>query len=151
MNTRAAFVRAALVAGGSFYLLTGLGLLFAPEWFFENVGNYPPFNHHYAGDVGAFLLPLRIALLWAARNPAQHRSLIALAVAGSLFHAVNHLYDDLAGRLPPGGWLLSSVGLFIFAAVLAAAYFTVQAGATEKISGQDARNAESTDTPWHVR
>ncbi len=119
---RASFVRAALVAGGVFYLLSGLGLLFAPEWFFENVGNYPPFNRHYAGDVGAFLLPLGIALLWAARNPVEHRSLIAYAVAGSLLHAINHLYDDLAGRLPPGGWLLSSVGLVVFAAVLAAAY-----------------------------
>jgi hypothetical protein len=120
------FVRAALVAGGFFYLLSGLGLLFAPEWFFENVGNYPPFNRHYSGDLGAFLLPLGVALLWAARSPAQHRGLIAFAVAGSLLHAGNHLYDDLAGRLPPGGWLLSSVGTFIFAAVLAAAYFVIQ-------------------------
>lgn len=116
------FVRAALVAGGIFYLLSGAGLLFTPEWFFENVGNYPPFNRHYVGDVGAFLLPLGIALVWAARNPAQHRGLIAFATAGSGVHAFNHLYDDLAGRLPPGGWLLSSIGLFIFVAMLAAAY-----------------------------
>src|SRR5262245_37121313 len=105
MNMREGFVRAALVAGGIFYLLSGAGLLFAPEWFFQNVGNYPPFNRHYAGDVGTFLLPLGAVLLWAARNPAQHRSLIGYAVAGSLLHALNHLYDDLAGRLPPGGWL----------------------------------------------
>lgn len=126
MNARESFVRAALVAGGAFYLFTGLALLFAPEWFFENVGNYPPFNRHYSGDLGTFVLPLGIGLLWAVRSPAKHRSLIGVVVAGSLFHAVNHLYDDLAGRLPPGGWLMSSIALFIFVAVLAAAYFAIR-------------------------
>jgi hypothetical protein len=88
MNKREAFVRAVLVAGGVFYLLSGLGLLFIPEWFFQNIGNYPPFNRHYAGDVGVFLLPLGIALVWAAREPAQHRTLIAFAAAGRRFSLI---------------------------------------------------------------
>jgi hypothetical protein len=118
------FVRATLVAGGVFYLLSGLGLLLIPQWFYENIGNYPPFNRHYAGDVGAFLLPLGIALLWAARNPSAHASLIGYAAAGSLLHALNHLYDDLTAQVAPGN-LAVSLPLLIFAIVLVAAYVVV--------------------------
>jgi len=115
------FVRAALVAGGLFYLITGLALLFAPQWFFDNVGTYPPYNRHYAGDVGSFLLPLGVALLWASRNPAQHRSLIAFAAAGSAVHAANHLMDDVVLQSPELD-ITTPLILIVFTLVLLAAY-----------------------------
>ncbi len=121
---KSGFVRAALVAGGIFYLITGLALLFAPQWFFDNVGTYPPFNRHYAGDVGSFLLPLGIALAWAARNPAQHRGLIAFAAAGSGVHALNHLYDDVVLQSPDLD-VATPLALLIFTLVLVAAYVMV--------------------------
>ena len=40
---------------GAGYTLTGLSQLFAPRWFFENIGKFPPFNRHYVGDLGAFI------------------------------------------------------------------------------------------------
>ena len=80
---------------GLVYLFVGVALLFAPRWFFENIGNFPPFNRHFLGDLGAFQLPLGVGLLWAARAPERHRSLIVVVIAGSLIHALNHLYDDL--------------------------------------------------------
>ncbi len=74
---------------------TGLALVFAPQWFFENIGNYPPFNRHYEGDLGAFVIASGIGLLWAARDPRKYRALIGIALLSSALHLVNHVYDDL--------------------------------------------------------
>lgn len=107
-------VRSALVAGGFFYLLTGIGLLFTPQWFFDNIGFYPPYNRHYAGDLGAFTIPMAIAILYAARQPARHRLMIAFAFAGSLVHAFNHLVDDP---------IINTLPLFAFAALFWVAWY----------------------------
>jgi hypothetical protein len=117
------FVRAALVAGGVFYLFTGLALLFAPEWFYNNVGTFPPYNRHYEGDLGALLLPLGITLLVASRDPARHRLLIGFAALGSLIHAVNHIYDDLMGNSLVGAAIMQTLPLLIFGLVMAAAWW----------------------------
>jgi hypothetical protein len=118
---RESFVRAAVVAGGLLYLITGLTQLFMPAWFFENVGNFPPYNRHYIGDLGTFSLGLGIALLWAVRNPLQHRLLIGCAALVSLLHALNHAYDDLGA--PLADWLSQTIPLLIFGGVLLLAYW----------------------------
>lgn len=119
---RLSLVRAVLVAAGISFLLTGAAMLFAPEWFFANIGNFPPYNRHYLGDLGSFQLPLGLALLWAARSPARNRPLIAFAAAGSVLHALNHTVDDLAARVALPEWLANTLPLFLFAGLLALAY-----------------------------
>ena len=122
---RFAFVRAALTAGGVFYALTGLLLIFAPVWFYDNIGTFPPYNRHYAGDTGTFVLAIGVMMLVAARQPAHHRGVILLAVIASWLHGANHLYDDFitqAGLVSP---VLSSLPLLIFAGVLTIAYIWV--------------------------
>ncbi len=90
----------ALVAfSGIVYLLTGLAQLVAPFWFYTYIGNLPPFNRHYIGDLGAFLLPLGLGLLVAAKNPRANRLLVGVAALASLLHAMNHLYDEIASPL----------------------------------------------------
>lgn len=121
-SMRTGFVRAATAASGVFYALTGVALLFAPQWFYDNIGTYPPFNRHYEGDLGAFLLPLGIVLVIASRHPSRHRLLIGFAAAGSLVHALNHLYDDMIAQTPIGSALGTTLPLFVFAAVTGAAY-----------------------------
>ncbi len=121
--TQNMFARAVLVAGGIFYTLAGVALFFAPQWFYDNIGAYPPFNRHYAGDLGTILMPMGIAMLFAARNPAQHRLLFGVVVAGSVLHAVNHLLDELVLSPSTSQLLTGSIPLAIFAAILAAAYF----------------------------
>jgi hypothetical protein len=117
-------VRVVVLVGGVFYTLTGLALLLAPQWFFDNIGTFPPFNRHYEGDLGSFLLALGLALIVAARDPLRHRLLIACAAAGSLLHAANHIYDDLvAGSALPDGWWAQAIGLVGFGLLLALVYF----------------------------
>lgn len=89
------FVRAVLLIGGGMTLFTGLALLFAPIWFLETIGIYPPFNRHYMGDLGAMVIPMGMGLLAAVRAPQKHRSLIGVVALSGLLHLLNHLYDDV--------------------------------------------------------
>lgn len=115
-NGKRAYVHSALVATGLFYLITAAALTLAPVWFFDNIGNYPPYNRHFQGDAGTFVLGLGLILLWAWRDPARYRAMIALVAVASLAHAVNHVIDDFILN-PSAGSMTTNVILFIFAAV----------------------------------
>ena len=73
--------------------LAGIALLFAPMWFFQTIGHFPPFNQHYERDLGSFLLALGIGLLVIIRNPTRHIWVIRVAALGSVLHVINHIYD----------------------------------------------------------
>ena len=55
--SRPLFAQAVMVMAGLGYTIAGAALLFAPEWFFQNIGYFPPFSRHYAGDVGRLCSP----------------------------------------------------------------------------------------------
>ena len=117
----AAYARfAQIVVGlaGVAYLLIGIALLFAPVWFFLAIGDFPPFNRHYEGDLGSFLLPLGIGLLVAARNPARNIWVIRVAALGSLLHVGNHIYDALYYATPPNSESFVQVVLLLVLALL---------------------------------
>ena len=63
--TQKTWVQFALALNGAVNLLAGLALLIAPVWFFNTIGTFAPYNQHYLGDAGAFLLPLGLGLLWS--------------------------------------------------------------------------------------
>ena len=87
--------RASVFSLGIFHAFVGLSMMLKPYWFFETIGNFPPFNRHYLGDFGAYQLPIGIALLLASRKPFQHRLLVGAVIVANLLHAFNHMYDDL--------------------------------------------------------
>lgn len=109
-------------ASGVLFVLVALALLFAPRWFFENIGFFPPYNRHYEGDLGAFLLAIGAGLIYAARNPAKHRLLIAVAALGSLLHVLNHAFDGITQPFTPEHWLTDTVPLVIAALLLLVAW-----------------------------
>ena len=120
-HKRIAWVSIVLGVAGVGYSLTGLALILAPVWFFDNIGPFAPYNRHYEGDLGMFLLPMGLGLLAAAREPHRHRLLLAVAAAGSLLHAVNHLYDAVIGATPATRVIqdvgpLIALGLLVLAA-----------------------------------
>jgi len=122
-SSRLLFIRAAILLNGLNYLLVSLALIFAPQWFFDNIGNFPPFNRHYSGDLGAFLLPLGAGLLLAIRNPSKHVGLIGVAALASGLHVANHLYDDFAHGVLTLQLFTNTVPLFVLAVMLGVAYF----------------------------
>lgn len=118
-QVRVAFIRAMVLTMGIFHTLTALAMLFAPEWFFQNIGTYPPYNRHYTGDLGTYQLALGVALLWAVRTPEKHYLLIGAAALGNVLHTLNHAYDDLLVNSFPSG---QTILLLIFAALLVVAW-----------------------------
>ena len=118
VNSAAYWRFAQIVVGlaGVAYLLIGIALLFAPAWFFSAIGNFQPFNRHYEGDLGSFLLPLGIGLLVAVRDPASYIWVIRIAALGSLIHVGNHIYDALFVSAQPGA--LSQIALLLILALL---------------------------------
>ena len=115
------WARLVAALNGLFYVLAGAALLWATPWFYENVGHFPPYNRHYAGDAGAFSLALGLGLLWAARSLRRHRALIAISLAGSVLHALNHGYDHLMDGASLTHWLTDFAPLALGAISLAAA------------------------------
>ncbi len=110
-----------VAVSGAVLAFTGAALLLAPEWFYQTIGTFPPFNRHYTGDLGAFQLPLGVALLFAAKHPAQHRLLLWSVAGGNLLHAFNHAYDALIDRASVSHWLVDVAPLLIMALLLIAA------------------------------
>ncbi len=120
--TRLNGIQLTLGVAGLFYGLTGLALLFLPTWFFTYIGDFPPFNRHYMGDTGAFVLPLGIGLLLAMRQPTAHRGLILVTAVASLIHALNHAYDDWLIGSPLSHCFAETIPLIIFAGILFVVY-----------------------------
>jgi hypothetical protein len=117
--SRTLFAPVVVLMAGLGYTFAGVALLFAPAWFFQNIGPFPPFNRHYAGDVGAFVLPLGIGLLLAARNPSKHRALLGATTGGSVLHALNHMYDAVIEQAPLSHWLVDTLPLLVLGVLLA--------------------------------
>ena len=82
-----------LILSGLVYLLAGLALIFAPYWFFLQIGHFVPFNRHYAGDAGTFSLPIGIGAFIAARAPGKNLGLTGMVALASVSHWMNHCYD----------------------------------------------------------
>jgi predicted anti-sigma-YlaC factor YlaD len=123
---RPAYVRATLIGGGILYIFSGVTLLFTPAWFLESVGTFPPFNRHYMGDAGSFVLALGIGLLLAAREPMRQRLMVAVGLIGTLVHTVNHGYGDLAlAELPTAEVARDLLPLVVYAVLLVVAYAMV--------------------------
>ena len=73
--------------------VTGILLWAAPGFFYDNVGPFGPRNTHYMGDVATFYLALAAAQLVAALRASWRVPVIALSLAQSGLHALNHLID----------------------------------------------------------
>ena len=110
-------MRAIILAGGIFYVLVGLSLLLIPTWFFYTIGNFPPFNRHYMGDLGSFSLPIGAGLIIAFRNPIRHFGILNVVIAANLLHAINHIYDAMVGHESLPHSLGDTAPLIVFAGI----------------------------------
>jgi hypothetical protein len=112
------------------HLATSLLLLLAPYSFFMLFHHFPPYNRHDAGDLGAFQLPLGIALLLAAREPWRYRVVVLMAAAANLLQAFNHIYDGLTMPTTLVYWIADVGWLLVMAVALLVVYMrSAQAGA----------------------
>lgn len=102
MNERA--LRAILAVIAAYHVVMGALALFAPDTFFEEIGNYGVENSHYVGDVGAFFLAFGVAIGVAVVRPSWRAPLLWLGAAWYGFHALNHAFDTDEARSEGRGW-----------------------------------------------
>lgn len=120
--TKSGWKRTVVFAAGLVYTATALLMFAAPEWFYETVGHFPPYNRHYIGDVAAFTLPLGAGLMWAARDVVRYRGLVGVGVGVSVLHVLNHIVD--AAGEPPMHWVIDVGPLALLGAALAATWLS---------------------------
>ena len=79
-----------------------------------------PLNAHFVRDVGGAFAATGVALLWAAFQPRLRVPMLALASVFYVLHALIHVGDTLAGRLPASHWLIDAPGVYVPALVMIA-------------------------------
>lgn len=78
-----------------------------------------PLNTHFVRDIGSAFAVTGAALLWAAVRPAVRVPVLAFTTLFYLLHALVHVTDTLAGRLPAAHWWIDLPGVYAPAALLA--------------------------------
>jgi hypothetical protein len=87
------FVSAVCLFCGVFYALVGVLLFFAPSFFFHHVAPIGLYNKHYSIDLGSFILPLGVFLIWVAWSSRWAKPVLVIAALSSLLHLTSHLRD----------------------------------------------------------
>jgi hypothetical protein len=107
---------------GLLNLANGIWMLLSPEgWYHGLPADVPdtgPLNLHFVRDVGAAFTTIGAAFCaGAAYSPARRGVLLGATLFYAL-HALVHVADLVAGRLPPDHWLIDLPGVFVPAAAL---------------------------------
>jgi hypothetical protein len=117
-----------------FYRILGLGslangvwMLVSPEGWFTGVPaavtDTGPVNVHFVHDLGVVFILAGLGAFWCA---AQHRVRNPVHAGLALFfsgHALVHVAEILAGRLPAAHWWIDAPLVFLPAVLLAALWF----------------------------
>ncbi|MGB6087534.1 hypothetical protein [Parvibaculum sp.] len=121
--------RAALLLFALIWLGNGLWMLGDPaHWYgaIAGVSNTGPYNPHFVRDIGCAYLLIGLLTLGALRWPAASLPFLAAVTLYLLLHALLHVWDIAAARLPLSHMLIDLPGVFAppFAAALLAWWST---------------------------
>lgn len=98
-------------------LFNGAWMLFFPlSWYTDlpaAVPNTGPFNSHFVRDLGVVFLLIGVAFGWSALNLDRSRMVHLALTAFFTGHALIHLADIVAGRLPHSHWRIDVPGVFV--------------------------------------
>jgi hypothetical protein len=79
-----------------------------------------PLNTHFVRDIGSAFAVMGCALLLAAVRPALRVAMLGAVSLFYVLHALVHVTDTLAGRLPPSHWAIDAPGVYVPAAIMLA-------------------------------
>jgi hypothetical protein len=90
-----------------------------------------PLNTHFVRDIGSAFAVMGAALLLAAGRPALRAPMIAAVALFYVLHALVHVTDTIAGRLPASHWAIDAPGVYVPAVIMVAlAWAASRTGAT---------------------
>lgn len=109
-------------------LAIGAWMIAAPAHWYENlpaaVPDTGPLNEHFVRDLGSTFTVLGAALVCGAFVARLRVATVSLVLLFYVLHALVHVADTLAGRLPASHWAIDFPGVylpvFLLGAVLAA-------------------------------
>jgi ABC-type branched-subunit amino acid transport system permease subunit len=103
-------------------LFNGAWMLFFPlSWYTDlpaAVPNTGPFNSHFVRDLGVVFLLVGLAFGWSTLNVDRSGQVHLALTAFFTGHALIHVTDILAGRLPHSHWLVDLAGVFAPALIM---------------------------------
>jgi hypothetical protein len=79
-----------------------------------------PLNTHFVRDIGSAFAVMGAALLVAAARPALRVPMLAAVSLFYVLHALVHVTDTIAGRLPASHWAIDMPGVYIPAVLMLA-------------------------------
>lgn len=105
-------------------LLNGAWMLFDPGGWYAGlpaaVPDTGPLNPHFVRDLGGAFAVMGAGLLWAAFRPVLRFPVLAAVALFYALHALIHVTDTLAGRLPSSHWTIDFPGVYLPALLLLA-------------------------------
>jgi hypothetical protein len=103
-------------------LANGMWMLFSPlSWYTDFPAAVPhtgPFNPHFVRDLGVTYLVVALGFGWCALHLDRSRPVHLGLTVFFGGHALIHLVDILAGRLPDAHWLIDTPLVFMPALLL---------------------------------
>ena len=96
-------------------------LLDPPSWYVNLPAAVPdtgPLNEHFVRDIGSAFVVMAAGALVAAFRPALRLPLMAITSLFYWLHALVHVTDTLAGRLPASHWGIDFPGVYLPALLL---------------------------------
>jgi hypothetical protein len=114
-----------LVVLGTMNLGNALWMLADPAGWYAGlpaaVPDTGPLNTHFVRDIGSAFGVMGAALLVAAARPALRVPALAGVSLFYALHALVHVTDTLAGRLPPSHWAIDAPGVYVPTLIMIAA------------------------------
>ena len=133
-DAQAKFVTFVFSLTGLSHIAAGAALLLIPGWFLQNVGRFEPFNRHYMGDAGAFVLAIGVGV-WLMRKDAwEHKSMLLAGLVATQLHALNHLYDAVFMHGGLELWLRDALPNTLIAVLYLMAFWLVWRGEAKRKS-----------------
>jgi hypothetical protein len=113
-----------LVVFGLGNLANAAWMLADPAGWYEGlpaaVPDTGPLNTHFVRDIGSAFAVMGAALLAAAARPALRVAMLATVSLFYVLHALVHVTDTIAGRLPPSHWTIDLPGVYVPAILMLA-------------------------------
>ena len=125
-SIRLSLVSAIVVAAGVVYLLAGMAALLQPDWYFENLAPFEPFNRLGAGLVGSLMLPLGVVMVIASQLPMENRLVIGMGASAAVLMLLNAWYGATIGEFRTTDHTFLIMGLIVLALGLMWAFWQIR-------------------------